>query len=521
MALRWRLFLWFAVGLGLVLPLGLALQYRLNEQAYRESLRRQSEFVAELLEEKVEEPILDIEESGEREGRAGSWSTARLDMTEDRALIWTASDGHQTFVKLSTLLKELEEVPLLDSGYAFLLDNEGTLIALLEDGRTQKVSVKEEVAYRAMHLKESNRAFLRVQDPIFHQPCDLVVLAIPRVQLAVGLVFPERDFQNRMEPLAHSAWQVAGLLLLSVCALCLVVSHRVTAPVASLTEAASRLAKGEWDVPLLPSDIRELEELRGAFLTMRDELLAYLDEMKKNEAEKARMQGELELARSIQGNADLSVNCGRWRASGKSEPAREVGGDFMDIFALDEGRLGLLVGDVSGKGIPAALHTLLGRSGLKLALKTTESPAEALRRANKLLALDNEDSIFVTALVAVLEVEQGKLTWARAGHPTPLLPSGPLKGPNGPPLGLLDEVNYQESTTLLEKDTVLLYTDGFPEAENEAGEFLGDLALQAALERSGGAVWEELRAFRGAAEPSDDATAIVLEYFSQEVSESA
>jgi serine phosphatase RsbU (regulator of sigma subunit) len=181
----------------------------------------------------------------------------------------------------------------------------------------------------------------------------------------------------------------------------------------------------------------------------------------------------------------------------------------MDAFVLPNGNLALLVGDVSGKGIPAALHTLLARSGLKLGLLQSGSPAVALQQANRLLAIDNHDLVFVSAVVAVLNPSDGVLVWSRAGHPAPLTGQGSLTGANAPPLGLLDSAEYEETTTALRTETLLFYTDGFPEAENRAAEFLQLAPLQQAL--AGDAdIWTLLTRHRDGAEPSDDATAVLL-----------
>ena len=282
----------------------------------------------------------------------------------------------------------------------------------------------------------------------------------------------------------------------------------MTRPLEELTGVVRRTLDGEARLTLPTSDIKEVAELSEAFAKMRADLAAYVERIRVSTAENARVASELELARTIQGNAAFHLTVGDWQVSGKSEPAREVGGDFMDAFDLGDGRLALLIGDVSGKGIPAALYTLLARSGLKLGLSKGMSPAQALAQCNALLALDNPDSTFVSALVGVLEGRQ--LVWARAGHPTPLSGQGPLEGPNGPPLGLVSEVSYRETTSELDAWTYLLYTDGFSEAENAEGEFLGVEPLREVLAQEQGDPWALLATHRGQAEPSDDATALLL-----------
>lgn len=509
MKLRDRLFLGFAAAVGLALPVAVGIEYNMTRHMYRDSMLQQSGYVAELLEEKLVEPLDEIEQSSKSQGQGGHWQQAKLDLRDDLSTAWVRTNGTRQTISLQSLLAKLQEVPLLSHSYGFLLDTHGTFLACLSDGQVIPATLSQEWTSRAFSLQGTDRAFLRINDPLEHKPSDLVLLLVPRVGLAVGIIFPEQELQEQLKPLATAAVQMTVVLLLLAWLLCYWLARRVTAPLEELTEAVRRVVKGEQDVPLTGSGIQEVGQLSSAFSRMRQDLAEYVLRIESDAAEKARVARELELARAIQGNAELTVTAGVWTARGTSSPAREVGGDFMDIVPLEGGGLGLLVGDVSGKGIPAALYTVLARSALKLALRESGSCAEALARANSLLFLDNSESNFVSALVAVLTPERQEMVWSRAGHPSPLGEEGALSGPNGPPLGLVDGVTYQETRTRLEGRVYLLYTDGFPEAENENGDFLGMAPLRQAL-ANGEDIWRLLERHRGEAEPSDDATAILL-----------
>lgn len=509
MSLRGRLFLGFALVVGLWFPLNLALDYRLAEQMSRDWMQQQSALLAELLEEKLQEPLEAVAAASARSGHSGHWQTATLDLERDQAISWVESTGRRVPVPLSELRAALQEVPHSGPGYVFLLDRHGTFLALhaMSDAASAKLSPEQT---RQAFSASATGSLLKLDDPWQRQPSDIVVVALPRLGLAVGVLFPDQEITERLHPLAVRLLQAAAILCALAWLLCYGLASRITRPLENLTQAVARTVEGEPDALLVDTNITEVAQLGEAFSKMRADLDAYLEQLTRNAGEMARVDRELELARTIQGNADFRVCAGGWQARGKSQAAREVGGDFMDAFLLPDKSLAVLIGDVSGKGIPAALHTLLARSGLKLGLQQGGSPGAALGQANSLLAVHNPDLVFVSALVAVLNPAEGVLVWARAGHPAPLTAQGPLAGANGPPLGLLESAVYQETRTALGDGTLLFYTDGFPEAENEAGEFLHLSALQQAL-ASAADVWTVLGRHRGRAEPGDDATAVLLE----------
>jgi serine phosphatase RsbU (regulator of sigma subunit) len=174
-------------------------------------------------------------------------------------------------------------------------------------------------------------------------------------------------------------------------------------------------------------------------------------------------------------------------------PAREVGGDFYDFFLIDDARLGLVVGDVSGKGVPAALFMAVSRTLLRSVALTGMPPAECLSRVNALLCLDNSAEMFVTVFYAILNVRSGELAYGSGGHPPAyvLRREGvvePLEGTGGTVLGFLDDLSYRAKQAVLRAgDGVFLYTDGVTEAMDGDGTLFSDERLQAVLARQAGA----------------------------------
>lgn len=205
--------------------------------------------------------------------------------------------------------------------------------------------------------------------------------------------------------------------------------------------------------------------------------------------EKETLERELQVARQIQESMlpqTLPVLEG-FDFGARMIPARAVGGDFFDLFALDATRVGIVIGDVSGKGVPAALFMALTRSLVRAEAVRASTPGEALQRVNRHLLDMNAAQMFVTLLYAVLDGSTGTVDYARAGHELPLLlnaagtPQHIVAG-QGNPLGLFETPRLDEQTVALPPgSTLLLYTDGVSDALDPVGGFFGLDGLYTAL----------------------------------------
>ena len=208
------------------------------------------------------------------------------------------------------------------------------------------------------------------------------------------------------------------------------------------------------------------------------------------------------------------------------QPAREVGGDFYDFLDLEDGRFGLVVGDVTDKGVPAALVMATTRTMLRAAAQRLLSPGEVLQRVNDVLVQDIPPNMFVTCLYAILDTESGRLVYANAGHDLPYRRrAGRSDGAEelrarGMPLGLMPGMGYEEKEIVLEKgESVLFYSDGLVEAHDPQRDMFGFPRLQGLVgaQRSGGSslisfLLSELRRFTGENwEQEDDITLVTLD----------
>ncbi len=201
--------------------------------------------------------------------------------------------------------------------------------------------------------------------------------------------------------------------------------------------------------------------------------------------ERERLEHEVELARQIQKTflPETLPDIPGWDLAATWLTARQVGGDFYDVFKLPGARLGLLIADVSDKGMAAALFMALTRTLVRAVVNDTPSPAETLRRVNALIIPDNRQSMFVTAVYGVLSLANGKFTYANAGHNPPVwINKGsdtlePLSR-TGPALGIIEKYLMEERSILLAPDDLLLlYTDGLTEAFSPEDEIFGEERL--------------------------------------------
>jgi serine phosphatase RsbU (regulator of sigma subunit) len=211
-----------------------------------------------------------------------------------------------------------------------------------------------------------------------------------------------------------------------------------------------------------------------------------------------------------------------WQITPFYQPAREVGGDFYDFFELPEGRLGLVVGDATGKGVSAALMMASARSMLRAVAQGTEhSPGGVLGRVNDALATDIPPNMFITCFYAILEPESGRLLYANAGHDLPYVwQSGEAEElrARGMPLGLMPGMSYEQKEIELDVgEGVFFYSDGLVEAHDPKGEMFGFPRLRALIaehaeERSlGDFLMEELYSFVGEGwQQEDDITLLTL-----------
>lgn len=206
-------------------------------------------------------------------------------------------------------------------------------------------------------------------------------------------------------------------------------------------------------------------------------------------------------------------------------PARHVGGDFYDFFLIDDERIGFVIADVSGKGVPAAIFMAMSRALLKATALTGVSPSECLQRVNRLLCRESDAGLYVTLFYGILHTRTGEVEYSLAGHAPPYLLYGtgiaPVEYKGGMVLGLIENNEYQAGNLLLRRgDGLFLYTDGVTEARDVEQNFFSEQRLEDFLHRTSGAPLSELiqgtvhevSEFSAGTPQTDDVTILALRY---------
>jgi len=207
-------------------------------------------------------------------------------------------------------------------------------------------------------------------------------------------------------------------------------------------------------------------------------------------------------------------------------PAKEVGGDFYDYFLLEGGRIGVVIADVSGKGVPAAFFMAICRTLLKVSARFVDSPAETLSRVNNLLAAENEEMMFVTLFYGVLDPASGRFVYASGGHTPPVLRSAGearfLRGKGGMALAVAEDAPFSEGALILRPgDVLFLYTDGVTEAQDPDNALFGETAMletirrlpeNAAADAYPRSVVDAVQRFARGAPQADDITCVTVRY---------
>ena len=277
--------------------------------------------------------------------------------------------------------------------------------------------------------------------------------------------------------------------------------------------------------------VAELENLANVMAEMEKDLTLHEEHIKEITAEKERINTELSMATQIQESMLPSIfppypDRKEFDIYAAMDPAREVGGDFYDFFLVDENHLGIVIADVSGKGVPAALFMMISKTILQNCAMLGSPVSDVLTQTNESLCAENKMDMFVTAWIGILDLQTGKMSCSSAGHEYPAVMSDSrtfelVRNKSGFVLGGFEGLRYQAyEITLKPGDKIFIYTDGVPEATNIHNELFGTDRMIDALNANSGGTPQEILAevrravdeFVGEAEQFDDLTMLCLEY---------
>ncbi|MBP5261736.1 MAG: PP2C family protein-serine/threonine phosphatase [Clostridiales bacterium] len=275
----------------------------------------------------------------------------------------------------------------------------------------------------------------------------------------------------------------------------------------------------------------EIGALAREFSSMTSEVDSYVDEITNITAEKERIGAELNVATKIQADMLPSIfpafpNIKSFDVYASMDPAKEVGGDFYDFFMIDDSHVALVIADVSGKGVPAALFMVIAKTLIKNRAMIGGSPSEILYDVNNQLCDGNTSDFFVTVWLAIVDVKTGKGVSVNAGHEHPAIKHADGKFeldkyPHSLAVAAMEGVRFKEREFVLKPgDRIMVYTDGVPESNNTAGELYGPDRMLDALNKDPDVAPEQLisnlkqdiSVFIGDAIQFDDTTILVFDY---------
>lgn len=387
-------------------------------------------------------------------------------------------------LSLTNLTKDLSALKL-PGAYVFLVSKSGTFISHPNPdwimAKNLDLVAKEAPEYQGLRSRmNSAQSGISKTDKhwIVHQQ-------IPSTQWIFAAVISKHTVLQNVRTQLLKQLLLFCLGLIIIIAAIIVTAISITRPIGRLSLRAQQIAAGDLDSPGPSEGSRdEIEELSKAFSVMTSELKQQITNVAAMAEARAKVESELVIARDIQQSLLPHVfppfpQRREFSLSAQMIPAREVAGDFFDFFFLDPQRLVLLIADVSGKGIPAALFMAVTRTLLKTACDAETGPAEALNKVNRILSCDNDNCMFTTIFIGIYEVQSGELCYANAGHLPPLLFSAAgqlrsLASLGDPALGIVEDYQYHQDCTVLQPgDRMVLYTDGVTEAQNNQDELYG------------------------------------------------
>lgn len=297
----------------------------------------------------------------------------------------------------------------------------------------------------------------------------------------------------------------SAIILVAVVMLTLIARRMVSSPIARLTESVQSFVSesGVMKPTLELHTGDEMQTLSEAFGKMVRDIDCYTKNLALVVAEKERIGAELNVAKHIQASMLPSIfpafpERPELDIYATMTPAKEVGGDFYDFFLVDDDRLAIIMADVSGKGVPAALFMVIAKTLLKNVAQTGRSPKDVLEKVNNQLCVGNEAEMFVTVWLGILEISTGKLTCANAGHEYPVIKRAGgdyelIKDKHGFVLAGMEGSRYKEYELHMDPgDWLFLYTDGVAEATNSNNELYGTERMLEALNNNKNVSCEKL-----------------------------
>lgn len=444
--------------------------------------------------------------------------------------------------EMAEYLKEVEKasgaayiymvVPYEDGNMRYVYDSSG-----MEIGSYDPISSYYDKVYAVYETGEKPSGYFVRKSAKYGYLTSSIMAVRDKDGKIAALLFVDIHMELIVSTLASYVLRAAvicsGLLVLFCVFYWFLLKRMLLGPIAMIRQNAFDFANNDAQLTDTLDQIRtgdELQELAQSVSTMEHAIIQYIAHVQRVTAEKERIGAELDIATHIQSSMLPCIfpafpDRKEFDIYASMNPAKEVGGDFYDYFMVDEGHLAIVMADVSGKGVPAALFMVIGKTLIKDHTQPGISLGEVFSDVNNLLCDSNSEGMFITAFEGVLDLATGEFRYVNAGHEAPFLyREGKFQAYKIKPafvLAGMEDMHYSEGVLTLEPgDKLFQYTDGVTEATNAHDELYGKERLDAVLNRSSGqkpdeiigAVKEDIDRFVGDAPQFDDITMLCFEY---------
>ena len=445
-------------------------------------------------------------------------------------------------ISLTWLEELVSSIKICRTGYGFLISKNGTFVT-----HPNKHFIMNETLFGVAEargnpkLRATGREMIRGASGFVEytsvyagKEAWLAYSPIAASGWSLGVVFPKDELMADITRLNHTVFLLGvggAFILLLVISL---IAGSITRPLRVLARASQSIATGNLDLEIPPIKARdEVGRLTDSFNYMQSSLKEYIERLKETTAAKERIESELQIAHEIQmsilpkifppfpDNVEFDIHA-------TLSTAREVGGDFYDFFLIDDDHLYFTIGDVSGKGVPAALFMAVTKTLIKATAASGATPEQILAKVNNDLCADNDSCMFVTIFLGILNIRTGELAYSNGGHNPPyiLYRDGrieALASGGGMALGVMEGIAYRSNRLALgPEDAILLYTDGITEAVDSGGDLFSERRLRAYLERACSppvgveeivqGVVDEVQRFSVGVPQFDDITVLIVKY---------
>jgi len=444
-------------------------------------------------------------------------------------------------ISLDWLQEIVSSIKIFESGYGFLISRNGTIVThpfkdlIMHETIFGVAEGRRDAQLRAIgrEMIKGKTGFVPFTSIVTEDKCWMAYCPVPSTGWSLAVIYPQDELMADAISLNRTVimlFLVGFFLLLGV----IVFNARsITKPLRMLANATRVISTGNLDAEFPQIKSRdEVGNLSESFVYMQNSLKRYIKDLTETTAAKERIESELKVAREIQMSIIPKIfppfpHRPEFDIYACIKPAREVGGDLYDFFFIDDEHICFMIGDVSGKGVPASLFMAVTKTLFKASTSQGTKPDEILTRLNNELARDNESSMFVTIFCGILNTKTGEISYANAGHNPPLLlrqgkEADFLLLSGSVAVGAMEGLSFKtEKLNLHPGECLFMYTDGVTEATNLKDELFSERRLQNDLSVFREkpiqdvvlGLMEKIEDFSQGAPQADDITMMILKYF--------